>query len=111
MGMTQDELKAMQADNLDDIVPLLDEMSGDDLAALLALEQADKHPRVGLVNPIEELLASRVQAAPPAAAAKAERAEVPDWKKPDYTGPLTADQAYWRNTHLVTKAADAVKAK
>ncbi|RCX32071.1 hypothetical protein [Thioalbus denitrificans] len=31
---------------------------------------------------------------------KAKAAEIPDWKRADYTGPLDCAQADWRNRHL-----------
>lgn len=34
---------------------------------------------------------------------KVARGEIPEWRKPEYTGPLSADQAVWRNANLRTK--------
>ncbi len=34
---------------------------------------------------------------------KAERGETPEWKKPDYTGPITCEQAMWRNKNISRK--------
>lgn len=35
--------------------------------------------------------------------AKAARGEAPEWQKKDYSGPLTGEQALWRNKHITTK--------
>ena len=37
------------------------------------------------------------------AGGKEERGEVPDWQKPDYTGPMTITIADWRRKHLTLK--------
>lgn len=45
---------------------------------------------------------------------KAARGEdTPEWQKPEYTGPLSGEQAAWRNRHLTEKRmqADAESAK
>lgn len=42
----------------------------------------------------------------PIASPKTDRGEVigsPAWQHPDYSGPLTGDQALWRQAHLRTK--------
>lgn len=42
--------------------------------------------------------------APPEITAKAERGEeVLDWQKPDYSGPLSIEQAMWRNERMGRK--------
>lgn len=70
--------------------------SDDELRELIAAEQGGKN-RVSLVRGLSELLST-------AGGGKADRGEeIPDWKKPDYTGPLTGEQAMWRNQHITTK--------
>ena len=36
-------------------------------------------------------------------AGKEARGEIPDWQKPDYSGPLTCEKAEWRNKNIKTK--------
>lgn len=108
--MTNDDIKALRADVVDNITPLLGDMSDADVTALRKLEASMSRPRNGLLQAIDAELAGREQAALPPAPEKPKRGsrsavrdETPAWQKPDYSGPLTGDQAVWRHTRMVTK--------
>jgi hypothetical protein len=84
------------------IVPQLADLSDDELAELLAQEQAGSN-RKGLVDAITLDQAHRASAAEDAAKAAAPAAapeKLADWQEPDYAGPLHGGQAAWRNANL-----------
>ena len=114
--MDQQELKAIQARNVDDAAKAIDGMeSAEDLAALRALEEADGTPRKTVIEAIEKRVAELAAGAteppaPPASSAPKAPAPAPakpataaapaPWKARDYSGPLTGDQAAWRNANI-----------
>ncbi len=109
LGMTDDDIKTKRREKTEDLVAQFGDFDNATLAQLKAAELNQRRPRAGLVESIDEELAAR--SAPPVSedpqtvskAAKPARGEVPAWQRPEYDGPLTCDQAYWRNTQLVTK--------
>lgn len=84
----------------------LDEVA---LKRLIAAEESGKK-RVGVLKLLNEAL-TKDSDNPPAAGAKDDeggkeaRGEVAEkpWQKPDYTGPLSADQALWRGKNIKLK--------
>lgn len=125
--MDHDKIAAYLDNNADDAVNLVtddlmnQELSTDDLKALHEAESQGKK-RQGVLAPLAKLIdqASQPDADEDAADAgeakadadtegadKAARgelpAEVPAWQKPDYTGPLTGEQAMWRHANIKQK--------
>lgn len=104
------------------ILEQFDELSADELRELEALENARDTPRVTLLEHIQEKLAEvdknangdgqapkpptdanaitqSPTRAPGSPAADAPQ-ESPPWQREDYLGPLTMEQAEWRNRNL-----------
>lgn len=114
--MNQDELKAIQAGTVDEVHKAVGGIEdAADLAALRKLEEADGSPRKGVLDALDARAAElAAKAPPPAAGDKAapkagKGAAKPDadagksekaWQARDYDGPLTGDQAAWRNANL-----------
>ncbi len=110
--MKQDELKAIQAGTVDEVHKAVGGIKdAADLDALRKLEEADGSPRKGVLDALDARAAELAAEAPPAApgakaAAKASKADnaadksEKAWQARDYDGPLTGDQAAWRNAHL-----------
>lgn len=75
------------------------DMSVDDLEALHEAEAAGKDRTTVLATIARMIEAAEV----PEESGKAGRGELPGWQKPDYTGPLSATQALWRQANITTK--------
>jgi len=110
--MTEDDLQRIRQDKVGDIAAVLDDMTLEDLKALKALEEADPSPRSTLVEKLDDRIAELEQAGAEKAdqpdpktdaGKKARGEEAPAWQKEDYDGPLTGEQAMWRNANLTTK--------
>lgn len=119
--MEHKQLEALLKDNVNDINKMLNELYLVDLARLRTLESAGEN-RVSLLQKIDDEFKDREEKAVALAvqveslskgAGKAERGEeaTPEWKKPEYSGPLSADQAAWRNEHISIKEREAAGAK
>lgn len=97
----------------------LDELDGEQLLQLRAMEAAEDAPRATLIKAIDAKLAELGATAPasdaptntpPAQLTGADDATAPAvveapaaspaWQAPDYCGPLTGDQALWRVANL-----------
>lgn len=95
------DLKALQVKSIAEISPALGELQRDQLTELLALEADSNSPRETLtkaiVARIEKLDADNAAPPEPEAAAPA---KPPAHHHPDYSGPLTIEQAEWRNRNL-----------
>lgn len=131
MALTDEERKDLLSNPVADVVAMLDDLGPDDVLALQALEREGKN-RKGLIDAIESYIeaqqgdtpdasvseegqsadpaegageteAGTQDAEPAPADAKAERGERPAYMKADYSGPLTIDQAEWRNNNLRQK--------
>jgi len=110
------DLEALRQKSINDIGEQFDELTPDELRALAALEAADEAPRKGLLERIESKLRKVEDAAttesPPAEAAPAPE---PAHLAPDYSGPLSIDQAQARNQRFgyghVFKPAEAPETK
>lgn len=92
-----EELQAIQGGTVDAVrEAIADTDSTDDLAALKALEEAGGSPRKGVLDAIDRRVAALSE--PPVAveAAPAEQT----FRDADYDGPLTGEQAAWRNANL-----------
>lgn len=79
------------------IVPKLPELDDAQLADLQATEAADDNPRESLLAAIDAELQRRA-AAPGAAQGTPDGP--PAWQAQDYAGPLTGEQAVWRNANI-----------
>lgn len=90
------KLEALRASTASEVKEQLGDLETADLKSLLEAETGDSKPRSSVVKAIEAELEERADNEPkkPAAA--------PEWQKPDYMGPLTGDQAEWRNKHCPT---------
>lgn len=103
--MGEVDLKALQAKPIAEINPVLGDLGRDQLTELLALEADCNSPRETLtkaiVARIEKLDADNE---PPPESKPAEpeapKAKPPAHHHPDYSGPLTIEQAEWRNRNL-----------
>ena len=95
-------LEDLRKKSVDKIGEELDELDAAQLRELRALEELEDKPRVTLLERIDEKLAELdAPSSDAAAVAKAAAATAPPaWQNPAYSGPLTGDQAAWRNTNL-----------
>ena len=83
-----------------DALKTADDLLAEDLDALQAAEQGGQSRKTvlaAIATAITEFASGREQSA------KASSVAPPDWQRPDYTGPITATQALWRRTNIVTK--------
>lgn len=62
-GEASEQLRALRASSVRDLVPQLEALSPEDLAALAELEQASETPRVTVLSAISKLQLDRAQAA------------------------------------------------
>jgi hypothetical protein len=117
--MNDDEIQKLRAESVKEIAEQLPALTPEELAAVLAAEQADATPRKTLVEAITAEQASRTKepseaSGSPEPAAKESAAVSRPWLAPDYAGPLTADQAQARLAKFgqhVTKPATATATK
>lgn len=127
--MTPEQISEVADGNADEVIAVLDDMSADDIKSLLdveksgkkrkgvteaaelklmELEDAAKDPTSAQDDPERDEAAGGTDAttedtAAPEAGKEARGEEVPDWKKPEYMGPMTGEIALWRLEHLNTK--------
>lgn len=113
------DLQSLRELSINKIREQFDELSGDQLLQLRAMESAEEAPRRTLIDAIDAKLAELGAAAPasdaptndpPSATNGADDATAPAvveapaaspvWQAPDYCGPLTGDQALWRVAHI-----------
>lgn len=123
------DLQALRSQSINKIREQFDELSGEQLTQLRAMETAEEAPRATLVKAIDDKLEelgatspasdteSNTQAPPesegandPVEAAapqlgvdstgEAPASSGPAWQAPDYCGPMTGDQALWRVANL-----------
>lgn len=125
---TDEQLAAILDQSVQDATKALYEMSLSELARLRALESAAEKPRVGMLSAIDdqfsdvearmaqmgedlEVAAARLEEA--GSGGKEARGEqvTPPWKELNYTGPLTGEQAAWRNENIVIKGGQRVLKK
>lgn len=103
------DLKALQQQSVADIQKSLGDLDRDQLTELLALEADCNSPRETLTKAIVARIEKMdVENAVPAEP-EAKPAKAPAHQHPDYAGPLTCDQAEWRNHNI--KPAKVAKAK
>lgn len=104
------DLKALQQQSVAEIQKSLGDLDRDQLTELLALEADCNSPRETLTKAIAARL-EKIDAdnnAPPesndppakAAEPEAKPAKAPAHQHPDYAGPLTIEQAEWRNHNI-----------
>jgi hypothetical protein len=102
--MKPDDLKAIQAGTVEEVHKAVSGIKdAADLAALRKLEEAEASPRKGVMDALDARAVELADKPAPktgkvadSAAAKSEKA----WQARDYDGPLTGDQAAWRNANL-----------
>lgn len=112
------DLHALRQNSINKIREQLDELSGEQLTQLRALESEEDAPRSTLIKAIDEKLEElgalaqhgsdaaedaegpQVSANAPEVAAVAPDASTAAWQAPDYCGPMTGDQALWRVANL-----------
>lgn len=100
-------LAALQGGTVAEIADAVGDMDADALAELRALEEAGGAPRKGVIDAIDKRSA---ELQPPPKADKAEpKAAAKPWQARDYNGPMTGEQAAWRNANL--KPVDEVVTK
>lgn len=111
--MNPDEIAELQNLTVDEIKDRVDQLDAEGLAELRRLETADgaEDGRKGVITAIDDaeaalaLALAPAPAAPPAkpsarAAAAKPAEQRAAWQAADYDGPLTIDQANWRNEHV-----------
>lgn len=106
--MDATQLESLRKHAVKAIVPRLPALDRADLVAMLAAESDAAVPREALTKALADEIAKRdaddEAAAKEAAAAAADDDSLPegppDWQAEDYTGPLSGEQAQWRNKHL-----------
>lgn len=81
---------------------LLGALTGPELQDLrkLEVESNDDGGRKGALEAIDKAFALLVPDAPAVEVAAAADAELLDWQKPEYTGPLDIEQATWRRYNI-----------
>jgi len=122
--MDKAEITNLQQQSVAQIIERLASLSRDDLVELAAQEAANDPPRVTLQTAIDKQLAAlddngdggdetkppAVDGAAVAPAAKAAgKIDKTDFRHPDYSGPLSGDQADWRMHNI--KPAEKVRTK
>jgi len=107
--MDATELDTLRKQAVKAIVPRLPALDRADLVTLLAAEENESNPRESLIKAIADEIAARD--ADDAAAAAEESDAPPDWQAEDYTGPLSGEQALWRQKHLTPKRLAAQDTK
>lgn len=102
--MGQIDLKALQQKPIAEINPALGDLDRDQLTELLALEADSNSPRDTLTKAIvarlEKIDAENELPPEKPAEPEAPKAKPPAHHHPDYSGPLTIEQAEWRNRNL-----------
>lgn len=106
------DLQALRSQSINKIREQFDELSGEQLTQLRAMESAEEAPRATLVKAIDDKLEELGATAPssdvgpdtstrtPEVAAAGPDTSAPAWQAPDYCGPMTGDQAMWRVANL-----------
>lgn len=114
--MDIEALTELQQLSVKKIVDQLDELSTEELQQLRLIEEASETPRSSLLSAIDEVRATATvtpQGAEAGAvapqAASAEAIPPSPWRDPEYYGPLTGEQAAWRNANR--KPAGKVQTK
>jgi hypothetical protein len=110
-----EKLLAILSGTVPDVEAALAALNPLELARLEELEKAGKN-RAGVLNAIEDIILhqagdppspheeAEADKAPVADAGKEARGEeIPGYQKLDYSGPLTMDQAQWRNERIEIK--------
>lgn len=118
--MNDQEIAELLDGNVDDtnaaidVLLSIEKLGPDGLVRITLAEEQGKN-RVGVLNHIEDCMAELADKAngqgddpdagdeTPEESGKAERGEIPDWQKEDYTSPMTCEIAEWRNTNLYNK--------
>lgn len=128
--ITPEQIAEILDNKVPDIIELMGDLDLDSMRSLVEQEQSGKN-RGGLMEPALKRLAELQQAAladentppespeedsadmdvtPPDEGAEVEPTakqargeELPEWKRPDYSGGLTVEQALWRGKHIITK--------
>lgn len=109
------DLQALRKGTVKEVTAKLPDLTDDQLVELNALEAQDASPRKGLLDAI---LAERNSRQPGdddatqdggARDASLDGGARPAWQGEDYTGPLTADQAAWRNARIKPDAPARTK--
>lgn len=125
---TDEQLMEILDGNVQDVTKMLNDVSLSELARLRALESASDKPRAGVLSAIddqfsdvearmaqqeEDLAHADEKLAAAGEGGKEGRGEqvTPPWKELDYNGPLTGEQAAWRNENIVIKGGERVLKK
>ena len=102
-----EKLKTILAGTVPQVTDAVAAMDAGDLAELRKLEQADASPRRGVIDAIDAREKALAEASKPAAKAEpkadakpAATSEAKPWQAPDYSGPLSGEQAAWRHANL-----------
>jgi hypothetical protein len=120
--MESTDLAEIQNLPIAELTEYLAELTDSELVDLRNLEADNESPRKGALEAIDAEIAQRAPAgdgesAQSAVVVSPDKAAEPVWRKQDYTGPLTGDQAAWRHAHLKpvdverTKPVQAIKTK
>jgi len=125
--MDKAEITNLKQQSVAHIIERLASLSRDDLVELAAQEAANDPPRVTLQTAIDKQLAAlddngdgSDEKKPPAvdgaavapaakAAGKIDKIDKTDFRHPEYSGPLSGDQADWRMHNI--KPVEKVRAK
>lgn len=105
------DFEAILDGSIKDVVAVLPSLKAEEIAELRRREEAGK-TRVGVIRAIEAEQAARAAEGASPAAARAEPAapaKAKPWQAEDYNGPLTGDQASWRNANLKPRFAVVTK--
>ena len=100
--MTPEQTKTLLAQSIEKAKDDIAALDADGVAAVRAGEEAGEK-RAGIFKLLD---ARAAELAPPAEEAKAAPAAAKPWQSPDYSGPMTAAQAEWRQHNI--KPAKAI---
>lgn len=115
--LTDDNIKHLLGQTVDAIKAQLPSFNPAELQRIDELERTSKNPRASLLKFIEEAAAASADKAgadsdaETGKAARGEEVKPPAYQSPDYNGPLTGEQAFWRNQNLYWKDGKLVRRK
>lgn len=107
---TSAQLQEIRKQPIAQIKPELADMSRQNIVDLLALEANEENPRETLVDALTKQI-EKIDAddAEPLAEQESSANEPPAYQRADYSGPLTIDQAQWRNANLKPASGTVTK--
>lgn len=98
--MDNEQLQALLKRPIKDIKPELASLDRATLVSLMALEAEAENPREALTKAITARIEAIDNLEHEDDATAGDEAAAPAWQRPEYAGPITIEQATWRNLNL-----------